>query len=92
MFFSKVLGELYELIGWKAVVDPCCNVIGSNALAPLYFDAMTDALLQPEYLAGKRIVCNPMFDKASWFIDVLLDAFARDQNTRALLIVPERPS
>ena len=43
MLLTEVLGELYELVGWKAVVDLCCDVIGSNALAPLFFDAMTDA-------------------------------------------------
>ena len=64
MFFAEELGKLYVLVGWKAVVDMTCDIIGSNSLAPLYFDSMTDALLQANYLAGKCIVCNPLYDVA----------------------------
>ena len=45
MLIDKELGKLFVKIGWKAAVDMCCNIIGSNSLAPFYFDSMTDSLL-----------------------------------------------
>ena len=40
----KFLRALYRRIKWKPALDLCTNPIGSNALAPLFFSAMCDAL------------------------------------------------
>ena len=43
MLKSKWLGEILLKVRWKPVLDICCNVLGTNALAPLYFDANSNS-------------------------------------------------
>ena len=35
---------VYWLARWKPIVDMCCDMVGSNAQAPFYYDAQSDAL------------------------------------------------
>ena len=68
----------------------CANIVGSNAVAFAYFDAMCDALRQHEQLEGMDISCNPPYDYAGKFIKTLITAFDKNQKTRAVLVVPAR--
>jgi len=43
MLKSRWLGEILRKVRWKPVLDICCNVLGTNALAPLYFDANSNS-------------------------------------------------
>ena len=42
----KILAEVYEITGITPGIDMCCNVTGSNATAPLYYDAQSDSRFQ----------------------------------------------
>ena len=77
-------------MGWDPEIDPCCNSIGTNALAPLYYYADEDALKQVEKFKGMRIVCNPAFPLAENYI-LMLEAVkeAEPLKTKAALILPE---
>ena len=88
MLNAKVLQSMISILGWVPIVDICCDTLGSNALAPLYLDARVDALIHEEYLRGKRVVCNPPFDQAEEFIELLEQAYSNNKDTRAMLIVP----
>ena len=92
MLLKPVASHLYNRLGWKPGLDLCCNVTGSNSLAPLYYDAGPDALRQCRYIAGKKVLNNPLYDVAGRFIELVEAAFHLDRTTKCLLIVPERPS
>lgn len=42
---EEILEEIYKKIDWKLVIDMCCDPTGSNALVPLYFDAIVDSTM-----------------------------------------------
>ena len=71
MLLPDVFAEILKKIDWYPILDICCDVLGSNALALFYFDARSDSLQQLEYLKGKNIVCNPPYDQCDKFIDLI---------------------
>lgn len=42
----QILAQVYETVGWEPIVDLCSNLCGSNSVAILYFDAMSDGTKQ----------------------------------------------
>ena len=68
----------------------CCNALGSNSLCPFYYDAISDATLQAEMLAGRKLLCNPIFDRCDRFIETLQQAFELNSSTKAILVCPAR--
>lgn len=57
------------------MLDLRCDELGSNALAPLYFDASVDTTLQLQYLIGKHMVVNPPFKMVMQFLELVEKAF-----------------
>lgn len=43
---AEVVYDVYRRVGWKPYIDMCANIIGSNSLCPLYYDADSDATQQ----------------------------------------------
>ena len=43
---ARVLADAYKIVRWKPVIDLCCSVLGSNAVAPFYYSPLTNALKQ----------------------------------------------
>ena len=86
------LDKIFKIVGWKPAVDLACNPIGSNAVAPLFICAMADALKSRKYLPGKRLMVNPMFKLTKEYKELLEQALRDDPTTRAIFVVPDRPS
>ena len=84
------LACIFKKLGWKPIVDIYCTPGGGNATAPFYYDPESDAFRQATRLAGLDIMCNPTFDCAERFINLLIEAYNINNSTRAILIVPER--
>lgn len=81
---------IFTRAGWPAMIDICCDLVGGNALAPLFFSSYEDALKQLRYLLGKRIICNPVFHRVDEFRKLLEQAYFLDRTTKVIFIVPIR--
>lgn len=68
------------------LVDMCCDVLGTNAMCPLYYSARTDARRQA--YEGVPVWCNPPFKEFMEFVRVLEAARGRNPMTRAILVIP----
>ena len=89
---NALLAKIFRKLRWKPTVDICCTPGGGNATGPFYYDAESDALHQAAHLAGLDLMCNPAFDCTEKFINLLIEVYNKNDNTRAVLIVPERRS
>ena len=89
---NALLAKIFRKLGWKPTVDMCCTPGGGNATGPFYYDAESDAFHQAARLAGLDLMCNPAFDCAERFINLLIEVYRKNDGTRAVLIVPERRS
>lgn len=92
MIVERLLAEIFIIVGWKPFIDMCCNSIGSNSCAPFFYCAQADGLKQARSIAGKDVLCNPPYDLCLEFYQMLIDAYKTNDCTRALLIVPVRPT
>ena len=87
---KQILSDIFKIVGWKPFIDLCCSVTGGNACAPLYYDAMSDALKQAKSIAGMDVIVNPVFDLCLEYFNLLIEAYNLDHNTRAIFVVPVR--
>ena len=69
---NALLAKIYRKLGWKPTVDMCCTPGGGNSTGPFYYDAESDAFHQAAHLAGLDLMCNPAFDCAERFINLLI--------------------
>ena len=76
MLKDDILDELVRITLWAPIIDICCSIEGLNALAPLFYDASSDATEQIDVLQGKDLLCNPPFDRIGDFIGLVQRAYA----------------
>ena len=90
MLKEDILQKAVDAVGWPPAIDPCCDPLGSNALAPLYYSAWQNSLLQHSSLLGADLIVNPPYSRIKEFLTLLNNLFEEDPETRAILIVPHR--
>ena len=90
MLKPHLLEFLWSKLGYKPLLDLCADCCGYNSLAPLFYDARADALLQLEYIEGEDMIVNPPYDRIPEFIELLEEAYTNDKTTTAVLIIPRR--
>ena len=81
---------LCSAVGWRPGCDMCCDVLGSNALAPLYYSVRENSFRQMRMAAGRYLIANIIFDQFDRWIDLLEGIFLLDPATRILLICDDR--
>ena len=87
---DAVLDYIIPKCGFCPALDLCCDELGINARAPLYYCARSNALKQLHYIAGKEVICNPPFQLILAFGKLLNDAHAADAGTKAIFVIPYR--
>ena len=80
---SRVIAQA-RFVPW---LDMCCDVLGSNSLAPYYYSAAQDSLRQD--LAGAEVLCNPPYKCSAAFIRKCEEACEENRATQVILVVPQ---
>ena len=76
--------------GWQADIDPCCNLIGSNSEAYLFYSAFEDATKQVDGLKGKKIWCNPTWKLAAKYVKTIESAADEDSETKCVFVIADK--
>ena len=76
--------------GWQADIDPCCNLIGSNSEAYLFYSAFEDATKQVDGLKGKKIWCNPTWQLGAKYVKTIESAADEDPETKCVFVIADK--
>ena len=87
---DEEFADLCTAVGWRPGCDMCCDALGSNSLALLYYSARENSFRQARMAAGRYLIANIVFDQFARWVDLLEEISHLDPDTRILLICADR--
>lgn len=89
---QSTLRGIFDAVKWYPAIDLCCELTGANSTAPFFYSVDTDSRRQATKICGHDLMCNPPYYDVAQFTALLEKAWFMNRKTRAILVVPSRPS